>query len=158
VRFVVVLVAAALSASAQSANWKPLEFLLGKWTGAAGAEDTPHGAGQGAFSFDLDLNQRIIIRRNNASYDSGTPHDDLMVIYTEGSTRAIYFDSEGHVIRYHVTVPEANRAVFESEGTQAGPKYRLTYWLERGSLRGQFEIAEPGGEFKKYLSWSSKRN
>ncbi len=60
---------------------------------------------QGAFSFEPDLNKKIIVRRNNASYDSGLKHDDLMVIYTEGATRAIYFDTEGHVIRYNVSVP-----------------------------------------------------
>jgi hypothetical protein len=45
------------------------------------------------------------------------------------------------VIRYNVTFPSAERAVFESDGSQAGPKYRLTYWMEGASLHGQFEVA-----------------
>ena len=104
-------------------------------------KSTPNGPGGGAFSFEPDLNKKIIVRRNNASYDSGLKHDDLMVIYTEGGTRAIYFDGEGHVIRYNVSAPSVNRVVFESDGTQPGPKYRLSYWLDGGSLDGKFEIA-----------------
>jgi hypothetical protein len=158
-RFAAILILfAALPVSAQNADWKQLEFLLGKWKGVAGANDTQIGAGQGAFSFELDLNKQIIIRRNNASYDSGIRHDDLMVIYVEGASRAIYFDTEGHVIHYKVTVPSANHAVFESDETQAGPRYRLTYWLDGGSLKGKFEIAEPASEYKTYMSWTSKRN
>lgn len=138
-----------LAASSVQAQWKPLEFLLGDWIGVAGEKDTQIGAGQGAFSFHVDLDKKIIVRRNSAKYDSGVTHDDLLVIYVEGGTRAIYFDSEGHVIHYSVTSPEANRAVFESDGV---PKYRLTYWLDRGSLNGKFEIGE-----KTYMSWTSKR-
>jgi hypothetical protein len=141
-------------------QWNKLEFLLGKWTGVAGEKDTPLGAGQGAFSFEPQLNRKIVVRRNNASYASGAQHDDLMVIYFEGPgdvPRAIYFDSEGHVIRYNATFPAANRVVFESDGTQPGPKYRLTYWLEAGSLNGKFEVAPAGSEFKTYMSWTSKK-
>ena len=153
-----VLLASACTVRAQSADWKQLEFLLGSWTGAASEKDTPNGAGQGAFSFEPNLNKRIIVRRNNATYNSGASHDDLMVIYTEGGTRAIYFDTEGHVIRYNVSAPSVNRVVFESDGTQPGPKYRLSYWLDGGSLNGKFEIAASANEFKTYMSWTSRRN
>src|ERR1017187_8560232 len=61
--------------------WKKLEFVLGKWTGSAGEKDTALGAGQGGFSFELELNRKIIVRRNHAGYSSGARHDDLMVIY-----------------------------------------------------------------------------
>ena len=140
--------------------WKKLDFLLGAWTGIAGEKDTPHGAGQGSFSFVPELQQKIIVRRNHAGYDSGAQHDDLMVIYHDspGDTpHAIYFDTEGHVIRYNLAFPSANRVVFETDGTQAGPKYRLTYWMEGESLNGRFEIAAASSEYKTYLSWASKR-
>jgi hypothetical protein len=139
------LAAAALPAQ----DWKQLEFLLGHWTGVAGEKDTQIGAGQGAFSFELDLNKKIIVRRNNAQYTSGVIHDDLLIIYVEGSPRAIYFDSEGHVIRYNIRVPFENKVIFESEGP---PKYRLTYWLDHDSLNGKFEIGD-----KTYMTWTSKR-
>lgn len=140
--------------------WKKLDFLLGDWTGVAGEKDTPLGAGQGAFSFKPELQQKIIVRRNNAQYDSGVQHDDLMVIYLDApndTPRAIYFDTEGHVIHYALSFPSANRAVFESDGSQPGPRYRLSYWMEGGTLNGRFEVAAPSSEYKTYMNWTSKK-
>ena len=140
--------------------WKKLEFLLANWTGSAGEKDTPLGAGQGGFSFEPQLNQRTIVRRNRAAYDSGVHHEDLMVIYLDSANeapRAIYFDTEGHVIRYNLTFPAPNRVTLESDGTQPGPRYRLSYWLDGRALDGKFEVAPPGAEYKTYLSWTSKK-
>lgn len=163
-RLVAILLCAAVPLAAQPANpsgWHALEFLLGKWTGMAGEKETPLGAGQGAFSFTAELNRKILVRRNLAAYTSGASHDDLMIIYTDGPSsappRAIYFNSEGHVIRYHVTVPSPNGAVFESDENQPGPRYRLTYWMEGASLKGFFEIAPPGADYKTDLSWAAQR-
>lgn len=141
-------------------SWKKLDFLLGEWNGAAGEKDTQLGGGQGGFSFQPELQQKIIVRRNNAKYDSGVQHDDLMIIYLDTpdqTPRAIYFDSEGHVIRYNLTFPSTSRVVFESDGTQPGPKYRLSYWLEAGSLKGRFEVAAPSKNYQTYMSWSATR-
>jgi hypothetical protein len=137
-----------------------LNFLLGEWTGIAGENDTPQGAGQGSFSFAPELKQKIIVRRNSANYASGAQHDDLMVIYADAADstpRAIYFDTEGHVIRYTLAFPAPNRVVFESDVAQPGPRFRLTYWMEGGALDGRFEIAAPGSEYKPYLNWTSKK-
>jgi hypothetical protein len=141
--------------------WKKLEFAIGKWTGSASQKDTPLGAGQGGFSFELELNRKIVVRRNHAGYASGAQHDDLMVIYLEApndTPRAIYFDTEGHIIRYNLTFPTANKAIFESDGTQPGPRYRLSYWLNEGALDGKFEVAPPGAEYKTYMNWTAKRD
>ena len=144
----VLMTASAMSGQAAGDWWKPLGFLIGDWVGVAGAKDTPIGAGQGAFSFAPDVERKVIVRRNKAQYDSGARHDDLMVIYMEDARpRAIYFDSEGHVIHYSVSTPSAERVVFESD---AG--YRLTYWMEDGAMKGQFEV---GG--KPYMNWTSRR-
>jgi hypothetical protein len=153
----------ALAAPAQNGDsaWKKMEFLLGKWTGSAGEKDTAMGAGQGGFSFDPELNRKIIVRHNHAGYTSGVQHDDLMIIYLDtpnDTPRAIYFDSEGHVIRYNLTFPAANRVIFESDGAQPGPRYRLSYWMDGSSLDGKFEVAPPGTEYKTYLSWTSKKD
>jgi hypothetical protein len=140
--------------------WKKLDFLLGDWTGAAGEKDTQLGAGQGSFSFQPELKQKIIVRRNNANYDSRVQHDDLMVIYLDAPAdmpRAIYFDTEGHVIRYNLSFPAPSRVLFESEPGQPGPRYRLTYWAETGSLKGRFEIAATGEDYKTYLNWTSRK-
>jgi hypothetical protein len=142
-------------------GWKKLEFLVGKWTGSAGEKDTPLGAGQGGFSFEPELNRKIIVRRNRAAYDSGVRHEDLMVIYLDApndTPRAIYFDTEGHVIRYNLTFPAPNRVTFESDGTQPGPRYRLSYWLNGRALDGKFEVAPPGAEYKAYMSWTSRKD
>ncbi len=153
-------------------NWKPIEFLLGNWIGTGGGTQT--GQGQGAFSFEAQLDRHIIVRRNVAEYSSGpgagSRHDDLMIIYVgppgggpAGSAshqqlRAIDWDTEGHVIQYNIATPAANVVVFESDGTPSSPKYRLTYTLNGKNLDGKFEIATPGAEFKTYLSWTSVRN
>jgi hypothetical protein len=153
-----VFVAHAQTAHAQSnESWKKLDFLLGDWTGVAGEKDGQLGAGQGDYSFRAELKRQIIVRRNHAGYDSGLQHDDLMIIYADGHPRAIYFDTEGHVIHYDLSFPGPQRAVFESESGRPGPKYRLTYWMESGALKGRFETAAPGGEYKTYLSWSSRK-
>jgi hypothetical protein len=139
---------------------KKLDFLLGEWIGIAGEKDTPLGAGQGSFTFEPQLKQKIIVRRNSANYASGAQHDDLMVIYAEAgdaTPRAIYFDTEGHVIRYVLRFPSPNRVVFESDATQPGPKYRLTYWIEAGSLNGRFEIGASSTDYKTYMNWTSKK-
>jgi hypothetical protein len=139
---------------------KKLDFLLGEWTGIAGEKDTPQGAGQGSFSFESQLKQQIIVRRNSANYASGAQHDDLMVIYAdaaEPTPRAIYFDTEGHVIRYTLAFPSPNRVVFESDAAEPGPRFRLTYLMDGATLDGRFEIAAPGSEYKTYLSWTSKK-
>jgi len=151
----------AQSLDAQSnAPLRKLDFLLGDWTGVAGEKDTPLGAGQGDFSFKPELKQKIIVRGNNAHYDSGATHDDLMVIYRDpgsAAPQAIYFDAEGHVIRYNLSFPSPNRVVFESDVSQAGPRYRLTYWMDGGTLNGRFEIAAPSSQYKTYMGWTSKR-
>jgi hypothetical protein len=150
------------SAADRDSRWKPIQFLLGNWTAEGGGSQT--GQAQGAFSFTRDLERSIVVRRNLAEYhdgpNAGTRHDDLLIIYTEppDSLRAIYFDSEDHVIRYNLKSPSPNVAIFESDGTQPGPKYRLSYALRGKNLDGKFEIAPPGSsEFKTYLSWTSAK-
>jgi hypothetical protein len=151
----------AQTATETSPAWKKLEFLLGNWTGAAGESPAGLGAGQGSFSFEADLNRQIMVRRSRSEYTSGVRHDDLMVIYFDApkdTPRAIYFDSEGHVIRYNAAFPAANVVIFESEKTLAGPRYRLKYWRDGAALNGQFEIAEAGSKYKTYLTWTSRKD
>jgi len=143
------------------AAWNKLEFLLGNWTGKAGEKDTPLGAGQGGFSFQPELNGKIIVRHNQASYTSGVHHDDLMVIYLDAPNdppRAIYFDTEGHVIRYSLKFPATGSVTFESDASLPGPRYRLSYRLHGPALDGEFEVAPPGADYTTYLRWTSKKD
>lgn len=133
------------AAFAQQDKWKSIEFLLGNWTGAGTGQP---GAGSGKYSFKSELNGQIVVRRSYNLLATGTKHEDLLVMYAD--SRAMYWDSEGHVIEYRVTVPEPGRVIFDSVG--AGPPYRLTYWSAGPELKGKFEV---GG--KTYLEWSSKK-
>jgi hypothetical protein len=87
-----------------------------------------------------------------------------MVIYRGESgapTKAIYFDSEGHVINYTATFSQDQRTLtFLSDAAAAGPRFRLSYTQgEAGVLRIKFEIAPPGNPdaFRTYLEGSARR-
>lgn len=159
------MVIAGQTADNQDANrrWQALQFLFGKWTGTGGGQP---GSGQGVFSFQPEVNNRIVVRRNSNAIDSGpaagSSHDDLLIIYLEAADdkpKAIYFDSEGHVIRYKLTIPHPNSVVFESDGSQPGPGYRLSYVLEGKNLNGKFEMAGSNKmEYKTYLSWTATKD
>jgi len=146
---------ALLAQDKSAARFQPIEFLFGQWTAKGGGASA--GQGSGEFSFEPQVNKQIVVRKNFAEYTSGkeagTRHDDLMIVYRENdSLRAIYFDSEGHTIHYMVRSPSANVAVFESDPTQPGPKYRLTYSLQGAELDGKFEV-----NGNPYLTWTSIR-
>jgi hypothetical protein len=151
-----------MSSRAQGASsWRRLRFLVGTWVSAGSNE---LGSADGTASFTEELNQHVIIRRSFADYKSGpqtgTRHDDLLVIYRDADDappRAIYFDSEGHVIHYGITMKADNAAVFDSEPSRPGAKYRLSYAREGDTLNGVFQIAPPGGDYKTYLTWSSRK-
>jgi hypothetical protein len=82
---------------------------------------------------------------------SGPRHEDLMIVYMDGEVpRAIYFDSENHIIKYDVKFPSGNAVVFESDGP---PGYRLSYTLDGKNLNGKFEV---GG--KTYLTWTTVKD
>lgn len=140
------LLVLASAAHAQSAapRFKSLQFLVGNWTGEGTGQP---GAGQGDFSFAPELDGHVLVRRSFNQLASGPRHEDLLIVYLEGEPRAIYFDSEGHVIHYTVSVPAANSVVFESKDA---PGYRLSYALQGKKLNGKFEI---GG--KTYLTWTT---
>ncbi len=145
------LAASLVCAQTGESRWKGLQFLFGNWKGSGSGEP---GAGSGQYSFQPELNGQVVVRRSYNQLAKGPRHEDLLVIYAdgpEGARRGMYFDSEGHVIRYRMATPEAGRVVFESEGE--GPGYRLTYWMHGDVLKGRFEV---GG--RTYLQWDSERD
>jgi len=146
------------SAPKPSDRWEALRFLVGDWVGKG---DGAPGAATGAYSFHEELNGQILVRRSYADYSAqgGGRHEDLLIVYAGTPTEplhAIYFDSEGHVIHYNVAI-KPDTAIFESDASQPGPRYRLSYTRAADVVSGKFEIAPPGGEFKAYLTWSSVR-
>jgi len=146
--------------------WAPFEYLIGDWVGGGGGQP---GQGSGEFSFLPDLQNHILVRKNYAAYP-GTKdrpafrHDDLMVVYRDSENapvKAVYFDSEGHVIHYSVTVStDHKRLEFVSDASPASPRYRLTYLITGGdALTLKFEIAPPGkpDSFSTYIEAKAKR-
>ena len=84
-----------------------------------------------------------------------------MIIYpaTDGNTsKAIYFDNEGHVINYNVTFSE-KAIVFQSEKIPDVPVFRLTYsLLENEIINTKFEMSQDGQNFMTYVEGKSKRS
>ena len=147
-------------------NWQDWNFLLGEWTGTGSGQP---GQGAGKFSFKLDLQRHVLVRTNYAEYPATKErpafrHDDLMIVYREplsGPTKAIYFDSEGHVIHYSVKINQsAATATFLSEPEAEVPSYRLTY-TGKGpdAVSIKFEVAPPGkpDQFQAYIEASAER-
>jgi len=146
--------------------WAPFEYLLGNWVGEGGGQP---GQGSGGFSFLPDLQGHILVRKNHAAYPPtkdrpAFTHDDLMVVYRDtedAPPRAVYFDSEGHVIHYLVTVSSDHKTIeFASEAFPSTPRYRLTYVMTGSdALTLKFEIAPPGkpDSFSTYIEAKAKR-
>lgn len=157
------LAAIAVQAAAPQ-EFEPLAFLLGAWE--ASESGTP-GEATGATTFSLDLQDRVMVRRNFAEYPASSRgaasrHDDLMVIYVGAGKRveASFFDSEGHVIHYAVASGPPGTVSFVSDIVDGAPRFRLNYTLNSdGILEGEFAIAPPGQPetFSQYLKWESHR-
>src|SRR5215813_3490055 len=146
-------------------NWEAFRFLVGEWVGKG--TGSPGEAG-GAFSFSFDLEEKILVRKNRADYPAtkdkpAYSHNDLMVIYKEGTeTRAIYFDNEGHIINYTVTVSKdlPTRITFLSEISPSAPRFRFIYSkINNDNMTFQFDVAQPAKPeaFTKYLEGSLVR-
>jgi hypothetical protein len=146
--------------------WAPFQFLVGDWSGVGSGQ--PREVVSGSTSFSFDLGQNILIRKNRAELapkpgeKSGAVHEDLVIIYrqpAEPPFRAIYFDSEGHVINYSVSFPARQQSVvFESDVSEKAPRFRFIYELGPDDLlSGEFDIAPPGGEYKIYTKGLQKK-
>ncbi len=155
----------AAPAAPRDQAWAPFEFLLGEWTGEGTGQP---GEGSGGSVFRFELEDRILVRDNWANYPAtkerpASSHKDLMVIYRESSKgpfQAIYFDNEGHVIRYAVRILEDGAVQFLSEVTAASPRFRLTYTPSGKASTGiRFEIAPPGqpDAFKVYIEAKARK-
>lgn len=151
---------AALAQGPPGDPFHPLRFLMGEWVA-----DGPDATASGHFELTSEAQGKVMIRHNHADYPAAknrpaVNHDDLMVIYPEGGIKAIYFDSEGHVIHYTMQAGAPGEATFVSEPARGTPRFRLSYKkLPDGRLSGKFELAQPDKpeEFKTYLEWTAKR-
>jgi hypothetical protein len=161
---------AAAEASTQATKaadpWGPCRFLLGDWV-AIGGSGQPGEALSGSTSFAFDLENQVLVRRNRADYapqpgdHQGISHQDLLILYLplgETQPRAFYIDNEGHAINYQVTFPKDGAAVFESDASPKGPRYRLEYQLNADrTVTITFAIAMAGGDYQVYTTGSARR-
>ena len=150
-----------------SANdWKDFDFVLGDWKWSGGGKP---GEANGVSTFRPDLQGTVLVRTNHLDYPAtkeraAFSHDDLIYVYhdpQDKSLRAIYFDGEGHVIRYRVNVaPDKNSVEFLSDAAPDGTTCRMTYRkVAADSVTETFEIAPPGkpNEFARYVEFLAKR-
>lgn len=146
--------------------WAGWTFLLGKWS-AGQSSGVPGSASAGGFTLEPELGGQVLVRKNHAEYPAtkdhpAIVHDDLTVIYHEaGATKALYNDSEGHVIHYAVSLGGGGgkQIVFLSEDG-GGPQYRLSYAdLGGGKADLRFEVAPPDkpGQFGTYVEATVKK-
>jgi hypothetical protein len=155
------------ASSAESAidPWKSLRFLIGTWEartqgGSAGA------AGAGTYTFQLELRNHVLARHSSSEKCKGPAdfdceHSDLLYVYQEApgqAYKAVYFDNEGHVIHYDVSVPTATTVILLSEPSRPGPQFRIIYELQGATMYGKFQMRAPGQtEFHSYLEWSGPK-
>ncbi len=142
--------------------WKSLHFLIGTWE-AKTQSGSAKATGSGTYTFQPELRNHILARHSYSEVckgpaDFNCEHGDLLYVYQEASGqpyKAIYFDNEGHVIHYDVSVPTASSVIFLSDPSRPGPQFRLSYELNGSNLSGKFQMRMPGqAEFKSYLEWS----
>jgi hypothetical protein len=152
--------------SAPTDPWKALAFLEGTWD-AHTQGGSAHARGSGTYSFAPELNHHVLVRRSGDSADCSGPkgfdceHSDVLYVYQEVQDqppKAIYFDSEGHVIHYAVSTPDSTTAVFISEASPSGPQFQLVYQLTGTVMSGKFQMRMPGQTtWKSYLEWSGAK-
>ena len=154
------LAAAVAGLQAQTASpFAPLQFLVGEWTGDG--EGAP-GQASGGFTFQFDLQNKVLVRRNFAEYPATAQraafrHDDLMVVYadpSDKSLRATYFDNEDHVIAYRIETG-ADFVRFTSDPQSGQPRFRMLYRKSgEGKMSFEFDIAPPGkpDAFARYIT------
>jgi hypothetical protein len=118
----------------------------------------------GGFTFAIELDGKVAVRRNRSELAprpgeaKGTSHEDLMVLYPKGKgLQALYWDDQGHVVRYAVR-SEAGTLIFESDPGAPGPRYQLVY-ARRGAdvVEVSLSIAPRGKDFQLHVTGLARR-
>ncbi|MFY9151543.1 MAG: hypothetical protein WAO52_06005 [Prolixibacteraceae bacterium] len=135
---------------------------MGEWKGEGSGQP---GQGVGTFSFQTDLDGKILVRKSHSEFQANgnrpaAIHDDLMIVspdFTGNPTKAVYFDNEGHTINYTITYAE-NTVVLLSEKIPNVPVFRLSYFLlEDQTVNTKFELSQDGEKFMTYIEGKSKK-
>jgi hypothetical protein len=146
----------------QTSTWDKWNWLIGDWVGAGSGIP---GQGGGVFSFKLELDKKILLRKSHSEYPAAQNkpqviHDDLLIVYPDFTgfpAKAIYFDSEGHTINYSITYSDES-IVLTSNRIMNVPVYRLTYTLlDPETVNTKFEMSRDGNKFTTYIEGKSKK-
>jgi len=160
------LIALSSSLSGQQANggWEKWKYLIGEWVGEGNGQP---GQGEGSFSFQTDLDGKVLVRKNHTVFPetakyAAKVHDDLLYVYDGsrgGNQEAIYFDNEGNTIKYKVSFTD-NSIVMTSEKSSSSPRFRLSYIkIDDKSVKIIFEMAQPDAPeaFRTYLEGKANK-
>ncbi|HKF58284.1 MAG TPA: hypothetical protein VKJ45_22770 [Blastocatellia bacterium] len=152
----------------KGASLDDLKFLVGEWRGEG--DGKPGQAATGGFSFNFELQGKVLVRRNFAEYAATQErpafrHDDLMIVYEDSNGRGLhasYYDSEGHTIQYAVAFsPDKRTLTFISDPSRSAPRYRFIFYRQAKDdlLNFEFDIAPPGNPdaFSKYIDGKAVR-
>ncbi|MCE1189522.1 MAG: hypothetical protein LWX56_10300 [Ignavibacteria bacterium] len=163
---IVFLILCATIISAQEIKNRHIpEWLIGNWIGTGSGAP---GFGTGEFSFSYELDSMVIIRKAHSTYPSRTEgkmltHDDLLVVYKENDVfcKAHYYDNEGHIIEYTISIPDTGNAVIFTSNAPAGqPIFRLTY-IAYANQQVFIEFAisptQTPAQFRPYVSGFARR-
>ena len=114
----------------------------------------------GTYTFRPELKHHVLARRSEQADCKGPraydcKHGDLLYVYQDAEnqpSRALYLDSEGHVIHYTVSTPEPATALFISEASTTGPQFQLVHKLKDGVMSGKFQMRMPGQAIGNLIS------
>ena len=143
-----------------SSPWDKWNYLIGEWVGEGNGQPWK---GEGKFSFQTDLDGKILVRKNKTVFPATdktpeTTHTDLLIVYQgEKDQQAIYFDNEGHTIKYKVSFNDKS-IVLTGDIMQNAPRFRLSYTtIDAKTVNISFEMAssQKPEEFKMYLEGKS---
>jgi hypothetical protein len=145
-------------------SWEKWNHLIGEWVGEGSGQP---GQNEGTFSFQTDLDGKILVRKNHTVFpetqnSKAMVHDDLLIVYPGapgGPQEAIYFDNEGNTINYKVSFTD-NSVILTSDKATNVPRFRLSYVaIDDKTVSITFEMAAPQSpdEFKMYLSGKANR-
>ena len=146
----------------QNPAWDKWSWLIGEWKGEGNGQP---GQGGGTFSFQTDLDGKILVRKSRTDFPASEnkpafSHEDLMIVsldYTGSPSKAIYFDSEGHTINYSITYAPKT-IVLLSDNIPNVPVFRLSYSFIDDKTAGiKFEMSQNGEKFMMYLEGKSTK-
>ncbi len=145
--------------------FKTLSFLEGTWEAKTQGAAGPNVSGR--YTFARELGGHILARHGTNDPGCKGPvsfdceHTDLLYIFQDAPgqpLKAVYFDNEGHVLHYDVSVSGPATVTFLSQPAP-GPQFRLVYELKGPVMSGKFQMHLPGQtEWRSYLEWSGTRD